>query len=91
MTYFLIKVGVNKSLILIKSIFKTLMISYYNAKVFVYICGGIGFKSCLMHVINILIYYLFIYFIYMNLKSDILFYIFHVVCGLHYGNGIHVR
>ena len=41
-----------------------------------------------MHVINILIYYLFIY---MYLKSDILFYGFHVVCGIHYDNGSSCR
>ena len=34
-------------------------------------------------VINILIYYLFIY---VDLKSDILFYVFHIVCGIHYDN-----
>ena len=81
MIYLLIKVCVNKGLIRIKSIFKTLRISYYNGKVGVYLRGGAGFESCPMHVINILIYYLFIY---MYLKSDILFYGFHVVCGIHY-------
>ena len=81
MIYLLIKVCVNKGLIRIKTIFRTLKISYHNGKVGVYLRGGIGFKSCPMHVINILIYYLFIY---MYLKTDILFYGFHVVCGIHY-------
>ena len=83
MTYLLIKVCVNKGVICFKCIFRTLMISYYNGKVGVYLCGGIGFDSCLMHIINILIYYLFTY---LYLKSDMLFYIFHVVCDSHYDN-----
>ena len=60
MTYLLIKVGVNKALILIKSIFRTLMISYYNGKVGVCLRGGTRFESCLMHVINVfnIIFYL---------------------------------
>ena len=53
-------------------------------KLGVCLCGCIGFESCPMHVINILIYYLFIY---MYLKSDILFYGFHIVCGIHYDTG----
>ena len=52
MTYFIIKVGVNKGLIHIKSIFKILWISYYNGKVGVGLRGGTRFKSCPMHVIN---------------------------------------
>ena len=60
MTYLLIKVGVNKYLILIKSIFKVLRISYYNGKVGVCLYGGIGLESCPMHVVNIL-FILFIY------------------------------
>ena len=55
MTHLLIKVGVNKGVIFIKCIFKTFMISYYNGKVGVYLCGGTGFESCPMHVIKILI------------------------------------
>ena len=53
MAYLLIKVSVNKGLIPIKSIFKTLMITYYNCKVGVYLRGGTGFESCPMHIINI--------------------------------------
>ena len=53
MAYFLIKLGVNKGLICNKSIFKTLMISYYNGKVGVSLDQSTGFKSCPMHVINI--------------------------------------
>ena len=55
MIYLLIKVCVNKGLIRIKSIFKTLRISYYNGKVGVYLCGGVGFESCPMHIMYILI------------------------------------
>ena len=55
--FLLIKVGLNKGLIFIKSIFRTLMISYYNGKVFVYLHGGTGFESCPMHVINIFYYF----------------------------------
>ena len=73
------------SAMVITRIFKTLRISYYNGKVGVYLCGGVGFESCPMHVINVLIYYLFIY---MYLKSDILFYSFHVVCRIHYDSVI---
>ena len=62
MIYLLIKIFVNKGLIHIKSIFKTLRISYYNGKVGVCLRGGIGFESCPMHVINILIF--LFYFIY---------------------------
>ena len=68
---FLIKVCVNKGLIHIKSNNRTLKISCHNGKVGVYLRGGTGFESCPMHVINILIYYLFIY-LYVS-KSDILF------------------
>ena len=82
MIYLLIKVCVNKGLIRIKSIYKTLKISYHNAKVGVYLRGGVRFESCPMHVINVLIYYLFIY-LYIS-KSDILFNGFLVVCGIHY-------
>ena len=53
MTYLLIKVGVNKGLICIKSIFKTLRISYYNGKVGVCLLGGLGFESYPMHVLNL--------------------------------------
>ena len=53
MIYLLIKVGVNKGLIVIKSIFRTLKIRSHNGKVGVYLRGGIGFESCPMHVINI--------------------------------------
>ena len=60
MTYLLIKVGVNKGLIRIKSIFKTLRISLYNGKVGVCLRGGPGLEPCSMHVINIfnIIFYL---------------------------------
>ena len=62
MTYLLIKVDINKGLIHIKSICKTLMISYYSGKVLVYLHGGTGFESYPMHVTNILIFfYFFIY------------------------------
>ena len=63
MIYLLIKVCVNKDLIRIKCISKTLKISYYNGKDKVCLCGGIGFKSCLMHVniyFNILFIYLYV-------------------------------
>ena len=64
------------------------MASCFFTKVFmhpgVYLRGGTGFESCPMHVINILIYYLFIC-LYIS-KSDILFYGFLVVCGIHYDN-----
>ena len=59
MTYLVIKVGVNKGLIHIKSIFRTLMISYYNGKVEDCLHGGTGFESYPMHVINILVFLLF--------------------------------
>ena len=71
MIYLLIKVCINKGLINIKYIFRTLRISYYNGKVGVCLCGGIGFESCRMHVVNILIYFYFIYLC--VIKSDILF------------------
>ena len=61
MTYLLVKVGVNKSLTLIKSIFKTLMISYYNGKVRVCLRGGTVFESCHTHVINILIFSVYLF------------------------------
>ena len=64
MIYLFIKVCVNKGLILIKSNNRTLKISYHNGKDGVYLRGGTGFESCPMHVVNILIYYLFILFIY---------------------------
>ena len=64
MIYLLIKVCVNKALIHIKSNNRTLKISYHNGKVGVYLRGGTGFEPCPMCVINILIYYLFILFIY---------------------------
>ena len=60
MTYLLIKVGINKGLIRIKSIFKILMISYYNGKVGVSLHGSTGFESRPMHVINIFIYLLYV-------------------------------
>ena len=69
MTYLLIKVGINKGLILIISIFKTLRISYYDGKDKVCLRGGIGFESCPMHVVNILYYFIYLCVI----KSDILF------------------
>ena len=59
MIYLLIKVCVNKVLIRIKFISKTLKINYYNGKDKVCLCGGTGFESCPMHVIDILIYYFF--------------------------------
>ena len=59
MTYLLVKVGVNKGLIGIESIFRTLWISQYNGEVGVCLRGGTGFESCPMHVVNIFI--LFIY------------------------------
>ena len=71
MNYLLIKVGVNKGLILIKSIFKTIMISYYNGKVGVCLHVGIRFVSCFMHVINILIFS-FIYYTYFKLDIGFL-------------------
>ena len=52
MTYLLIKIGVNKRLIRIKSILTTLRISYYNGKVGVWLRECIGFESCPIHVIN---------------------------------------
>ena len=54
-------VCVNKGLIRIKSIFKTLKISYYTGKDKVSLCGGTWFESCPMHVskyCNILFIYL---------------------------------
>ena len=57
MTYLLIKVGVHKGLILTKPIFITLMISYYNGKVLVYLQGGVGFEFCPMHVIKYFYYF----------------------------------
>ena len=60
MTYLLIKVCVNKGVIHIKYIFRTLKISYYNGKVGVCLCGGTGFEYCPMHVVNVL-FILFIY------------------------------
>ena len=57
MIYLLIKVYVNKALIRIKSIFKTLKISYYNGKDKVCLCGGKGFESCPMHVTYTLIFF----------------------------------
>mgnify|MGYP006889207730 CR=1 FL=1 len=63
MIYLLIKVCVNKGLIRIKSIFKTLKISYYSGKDKVCLRGGIGFESCLMHInkyFNILFIYLYV-------------------------------
>ena len=70
MIYLLIKVGVNKALIVIKSIFQILKIRYYNGKDKVCLSGGTRFESCPMHVnkyFNILFIYLYV------LKSDILF------------------
>ena len=63
MIYLLIKVCVNKGIIPIKSIFKTLKISYYSGKDKVYLCGGTGFESCPMHVnkhFTILFIYLYV-------------------------------
>ena len=60
MIYLLIKVCVNKGLIRIKSIFKTLKISYYSGKDKVSLRGGTGFESGPMHV-NIYFDILFIY------------------------------
>ena len=63
MIFLFVKVGVNISHI-------SLMISYYNSKVWFYLHGGTRFESCPMHVINILIFsFIYIY----VLKSDILF------------------
>ena len=61
-------------------LFITLIISYYNGKVLVYLHGGTGFESCPMHVINIFV----VFFIF--IKSDTL-YDFHVVYEIHYDNG----
>ena len=63
MIYLLIKVCVNKGLIRIKSIFKTLKISYYSGKDKVSLRGGTGFEPCPMHVnkyFNILFIYLYV-------------------------------
>ena len=63
MIYLLIKVCINKALIRIKSIFKTLKISYYSGKDNVCLRGGTGFESCPMHVnkyFNILFIYLYV-------------------------------
>ena len=60
MIYLLIKVCVNKALIHIKSNIRTLKISSYSGKDKVCLHGGIGFKSCPMHVnkyFNILFIY----------------------------------
>ena len=64
MIYLLIKVCVNKGLIRIKSISKTLKISYYNGKDKVCLRGGTGFKSYPMYVnkyFNILFIYLYVF------------------------------
>ena len=66
MIYLLIKVCVNKGLIRIKSIFKTLKISYYNGKDKVCLRGGIGFESCPMHVKNICFILFLLLFIFLN-------------------------
>ena len=83
MIYLLIKVGVNKALIVIKSIFKTLKVRYHNGKVEVCLCGGIGFESYPMHVINILIFLFYLLYV---IKSVILYLHLHVVYEIHYDN-----
>ena len=76
MIYLLIKVGVNKALIVIKSILRTLKIRYLR--------GGTRFESRPMHVVNILIFFYFIY-LYV-IRSIILYLLFHVVYEIHYDN-----
>ena len=61
MIYLLIKVGVNKGLIIIKSNIRTLKISWHNGKVGVCLRGGKGFESYPMHVINILIFLFYLF------------------------------
>ena len=58
---FLIKACVNKGFVHIKYIFEILNISYHNGNVGVCLRGGTGFESCPMHVINILIFLLYLF------------------------------